>query len=104
MHFEWDPRKNVENEVKHGVSFLEAQTAFADPKRVIRIDHKHSTKKEKRYFCFGKVYDEVLTVRFCVRRNAIRIFGAGFWREGKRFYEKKDTIQQRSQGRGGSAG
>ena len=59
MHFEWDPRKNVENEVKHGVSFLEAQTAFADPKRVIRIDHKHSTKKEKRYFCFGKVEDDV---------------------------------------------
>lgn len=78
MQFEWDPRKNAQNEVKHGVSFFEAQMAFADPKRVIRIDCKHSTKKEKRYFCFGKVCDDVLTVRFCIRRNAIRIFGAGF--------------------------
>ena len=84
MQFEWDP--------KHGVSFFEAQLAYADPKRVIRIDRKHSTKKEKRYFCFGKVHDEVLTVRFCYRKNAIRIFGAGFWREGRYFYEEKKEI------------
>jgi uncharacterized DUF497 family protein len=46
MQFEWDPRKNAENEVKHGVSFFEAQLAFADPRRVIRIDRKHSTEKK----------------------------------------------------------
>jgi len=63
---EWDPRKDAENKVKNGISFFGAQMAFADPKRVIRIDAKHGTKKERCYFCFGKVYYDVLTVRFCI--------------------------------------
>jgi len=29
--FEWDADKDAENEAKHGVSFAEAQYAFADP-------------------------------------------------------------------------
>jgi hypothetical protein len=31
--FEWDPRKDVENQGKHGVAFATAQLAFADPRR-----------------------------------------------------------------------
>ena len=30
MRFEWDPKKAAANLKKHGVSFEEAQTAFAD--------------------------------------------------------------------------
>jgi uncharacterized DUF497 family protein len=33
--FEWDDFKNAQNMEKHGVSFYEAQYAFADTKRVI---------------------------------------------------------------------
>lgn len=33
--FEWDSDKDAANQDKHGVSFAEAQFAFADPKRVI---------------------------------------------------------------------
>jgi len=33
--FEWDSRKDAENQGKHGVRFALAQHAFADPKRVI---------------------------------------------------------------------
>ena len=33
--FEWDPEKDFVNQAKHGVSFSEAQFAFADPDRVI---------------------------------------------------------------------
>jgi hypothetical protein len=29
--FEWDPKKDEENQSKHGVSFTEAQLAFVDP-------------------------------------------------------------------------
>ena len=29
--FEWDPEKDLLNQAKHGVSFAEAQLAFADP-------------------------------------------------------------------------
>jgi hypothetical protein len=33
--FEWDPEKDLANQTKHGVSFAEAQYAFADAHRVI---------------------------------------------------------------------
>lgn len=37
--FEWDPHKDAENLAKHGVSFAQAQYAFADPERVIAPGH-----------------------------------------------------------------
>ena len=50
--FEWDSAKDEENQRKHGVSFLEAQYAFADPHRVIAEDLIHG-QQEPRYYCFG---------------------------------------------------
>jgi uncharacterized protein len=61
--FEWDQKKNELNISKHGVSFYEAQQAFLDPNRIIAEDIEHSLK-EKRYYCFGQVDGEVMTVRF----------------------------------------
>jgi uncharacterized DUF497 family protein len=87
--FEWDERKNKENQNKHGLSFDIAQYAFADPNRIIAEDISHSDK-EKRYYCFGKVNDEIITVRFTYRKNIIRIYGAGYWRKGKKIYEDKN--------------
>ncbi len=85
--FEWDSRKNEANKKKHGISFYEAQQAFSDPNRIIAKDVEHSAN-EVRYYCFGKVGDAVMTVRFTYRNNNIRIFGAGYWREGRNIYEK----------------
>ena len=90
--FEWDTEKDLVNQSKHGVSFSEAQMAFADPERVIAEDLNHS-HSEKRYYCFGKVCDGVLTVRFTYRHSRIRIFGAGYWRKGKPIYERENQIQ-----------
>ncbi|MFA4836850.1 MAG: BrnT family toxin [Dehalococcoidia bacterium] len=87
MQFEWDESKNLANVEKHGVSFEEAVYAFLDPDRKIRFNPKHS-QEEKRYFCFGKVGKLVLTVRFTVRGETIRIIGAGYWREGRKVYEQ----------------
>ena len=92
MEFEWDQRKNVDIIKKHGVSFFEAQDAFFDLNRVISFDQKHSTKNEERYFCFGLVGEKVMTVRFTIRENKIRIFGAGYWREGRKKYEEKNQL------------
>lgn len=89
--FEWDPTKDRENQTKHGVPFEAAQYAFADPQRVIAEDLEHS-QTEKRYFCFGVVGEGILTVRFTVRGKTIRIFGAGYWRKGRRIYEKENTL------------
>ena len=92
MEFEWDARKETTNSRKHGVSFLEAQQAFFDTRRIIAIDAKHSSDVETRYFCFGEVKQRIVTVRFTVRSNTIRIFGGGYWREGRRRYEQENGI------------
>jgi Ribonuclease toxin, BrnT, of type II toxin-antitoxin system len=43
--FEWDPRKAVANQRKHGVSFDEAATAFADPYGLVVDDPRtHSVR------------------------------------------------------------
>lgn len=89
--FEWDPEKDLLNQIKHGVSFFEAQTAFADPNRIIAEDLSHS-HSEKRYYCFGNVGDGILTVRFTYRHGRIRIFGASYWRKGKQIYEYENQI------------
>ena len=87
MYFEWDELKSKINFYKHGVSFYIAQRAFTDPNRVIAEDLEHS-KTENRFYCFGKVNDAVMTVRFTYRLNKIRIIDAGYWRKGKKIYEK----------------
>jgi uncharacterized protein len=79
--FEWNDPKDALNRVKHGVCFGEAQRAFLDPRRVIVVDEAHS-EAEPRYFCRGMVDGRVMTVRFTVRGNAIRIIGAGYSRKG----------------------
>lgn len=88
--FEWDHRKNDVNVVKHGISFFEAQKAFLDPHRIIAEDIEHS-KTEKRYYCFGKVNNAIITVRFIFKDQIIRIFGAGYWRKGRKIYEKAQS-------------
>ena len=93
VHFGWDSNKDKLNQRKHNVSFALAQRAFLDPNRIIAKDIKHS-KKEKRYFCIGKVDDGIITVRFTYRGNVIRIIGAGYWRKGKVAYEKKNKIYE----------
>lgn len=91
--FEWDPGKDAENQRKHGVSFVEAQAAFLDPGRVIARDVGHS-RSEQRFYCFGRVSDGVLTVRFTYRGGVIRIIGAGYWRRGKKLYEARSKIHE----------
>ena len=92
-HFECDEAKNHENQLKHGVSFYDAQLAFLDESRVIAEDLGHS-QHEKRYYCFGlnEKGNGILTVRFTYRSGCIRIIGAGYWRKGKKIYEQSNSI------------
>ena len=87
VRFEWDEKKNQENQQKHGVASSLAQYAFADPNRVIAEDVSHS-QTERRYYCFGKVGDRMMTVRFTYRKRRMRIIGAGYWRNGREIYEQ----------------
>ncbi|HWS03273.1 MAG TPA: BrnT family toxin [Gammaproteobacteria bacterium] len=92
--FDWDPSKDLLNQLKHRVSFYEAQFAFADPRRVIAEDLSHSSTEERRHYCFGRTDQGILTVRFTWRDGIVRIIGAGYWRRGKRIYEQQNQIQQ----------
>ena len=93
VSYEWDEDKNFVNHKKHGVSFEDAQNAFDDPKRIIIRDLDHE-KGEKRFFCLGLVEGAVMTVRFSYRRKRIRIYGAGYWRQGRKRYEQESQIHQ----------
>ena len=89
MHFEWDERKNSKNITKHGISFFQAQYVFGDPNRIILEDLKHS-QIEKRFYCIGKIDNDIVTVRFTYRKSIVRIIGAGYSRKGKMIYEEKN--------------
>jgi len=89
--FEWDEEKDRDNQTKHGVSFSLAQRAFLDPRRVIAEDIEHSND-EDRLYCIGRVDDGIMTVRFTYRDKVIRIYGAGYWRKGRKLYEEQNNV------------
>ncbi len=53
MVFEWDPEKAAANLAKHGVSFEEAATIFADANALDGPDLRHSAV-EARFFRLGR--------------------------------------------------
>ncbi len=85
--FCWSAAKERINILRHAMSFREAIGAFSDPHRILAKDDKHS-KEEERLFCIGRSNGRVVTVRFTYRGKLVRIFGAGFWRKGRKLYEE----------------
>jgi len=90
VHLEFDPDKEALNLAKHGVDFSNVTKVFADPKRLIVPNQLHSSK-EHRFYAIGHDGLGVLTVRFTLRKGAIRVIGAGYWRKQRRLYEKAQT-------------
>jgi uncharacterized DUF497 family protein len=88
MNFQWDAAKDDSNARKYGISFSEAQTAFLDKKPIIYHDDKHSLREERYYFVGKLESSKIATVRFSMRNGRIRIVGAGYWRKGKKQYDK----------------
>ena len=52
MTFPWDDRKDLANQRKHGISFKEAATAFADENARLKHDPDHS-EDEDRFILLG---------------------------------------------------
>lgn len=86
--FVWNYEKEKRNIAKHDVSFIKATKAFQDSLRLIFVDTKHS-HYEERYFCIGNDGDGILTIRFTMRGNLIRIIGAPVIGAMDRTYMKK---------------
>ena len=90
MKFEWDAEKAAENLRKHGVSFDEAATAFADWHSVTVPDPEHSIG-EWRYYLLGmSERGNLLVVCHTERGEVIRIFSA--WHANRR--QKRQSAQK----------
>lgn len=78
LRFEWDPRKNKSNRRKHGVSFEEAQTAFADEHGLLIDDPEHSDAEDRFVLLGMSSALRVLIVCHCYRADGdvIRIISA----------------------------
>jgi len=76
MRFEFDPRKASGNLKKHGVSFQEAMTAFADPLSAEFLDRNHDEEEERWILIGMSAYQRLLFVVYTGRQEAIRVIGA----------------------------
>jgi uncharacterized protein len=76
LKFEWDPSKAVSNLSKHGVSFQEALTAFADPLARIFDDEDHSIKEQREIIIGHSGKERLLVVCFTAQGESVRIFSA----------------------------
>ena len=73
LDFEWDPSKSLQNIKKHGVSFREGVTAFADKLSYTIADPEHS-KGEYRFLLLGLGSSgNLLVVSHTERGDRIRI-------------------------------
>lgn len=71
MEFEWDRAKATRNSRKHGITFVEAITVFADPFELSIYDPDHSM-----------IVDRFLTVGMASSR---RLLVVGYTERGVRF-------------------
>lgn len=89
LEFEWDREKAKKNLKKHGVSFEEASSVFADPLALTIHDPLHSDE-EDRYVTIGESNRRrLLVVVFTDRDDRIRIISATTaTRQERRDYEE----------------
>lgn len=76
FRFSWDPRKASLNERKHGVTFLEATTAFADPLSITISDPDHSIFEERSVLLGLSDMGRLLVVAHAEHGETIRLISA----------------------------
>jgi len=78
LTFEWDPAKDAANRRKHGVSFEEAASAFADEHGRLIADPDHSSDEDRFVLLAMSAGARVLVVVHCWRESdaVIRIISA----------------------------
>jgi hypothetical protein len=74
--FEWDEKKNQQNQKKHGISFEEAATVFVDPLAILLSDDEHSWGEQRSHIIGEAAFGDVLVVTYTERGNKIRIISA----------------------------
>lgn len=75
MKFEWDEAKSDACFRSRGFDFAYAAFAFADPKRMIRLDTRYSYG-ETRYQVTGCIQGRLFVLVYTPRNGALRIISA----------------------------
>jgi uncharacterized protein len=91
LRFAWDSEKAATNLRKHGISFEEGRTLFADPDEVMLSDPDHSVGEE-RYISIGRAANgELMLACYTENDEAIRLISVRkadqsevrvYWRHG----------------------
>ena len=77
ISFEWDPRKDLSNQRKHGISFDEAKTVFDDVEAIAFDDPEHSSDEERLLIIGLSNKGNLCIVSHCYRGDfIIRIISA----------------------------
>ena len=76
LQFEWDPQKAEANEAKHGVSFEEAITVFADPLARIFEDPEHSETERREIIVGHSDQQNLILVSFVEADDRVRLISA----------------------------
>jgi uncharacterized DUF497 family protein len=79
--FSWDTAKAIRNEAKHGVTFAESATVFADPEALDWQDMQHSAREDRFKRLGMSIAGRVLLVVYTIRRprnakETVRIISA----------------------------
>ena len=70
MGFEYDKKKSIINQNKHGISFEEAQYLWNDPGRLVI---PAMTIDEPRYLLIGKIDNNYWSAIYTIRKQNIRL-------------------------------
>ena len=76
LQFEWDARKAEANEAKHGVSFEEAITVFADSLARIFEDEEHSQSERREIIVGHSDQRNLILVSFVESGERVRLISA----------------------------
>ena len=84
LEFEWDAAKAETNTQKHGVTFEEGLTVFADPLARIFDDPDHSSEEPREIIIGRSTQQHLLLVSFTEREGKVRIISARHATKGER--------------------
>ena len=90
--FQWDEEKDVSNFARHGVTFMDAQTAFDDPLARVRPDPEHSDGEAREVLAGTSWSGRLLLVSFTQKGSVIPIIRARELTRSERKYYEEERI------------
>lgn len=85
VRFEWEEEKNLSNQAKHGLAFIEAIQLFQRSQDYLEIFDSAHSDTEDRFIAIGEIDRGIAVVVYTERaEDLIRIIGARFATERER--------------------